>query len=93
VIDVAELAAQFPNTLRDGVVGHHNIGPHSLIKLSPSDQPSGVLGKVIQYLKRLRPQFDVIVACPQASTRQIEDESVEPQNSVRDSLIHSAPSG
>ncbi len=70
-------------------IGHGNVGPYGLVQLLLGNQPPGILGEVAQYIERLGPQRDILVACAQASARQIEREAVKPQN-LMDDLVHLA---
>ncbi len=85
---VAELMAQFPNALHERVIGHRHVWPHRLIEFLLGHEPPGVLCEVAQHLERLGPQVDLLIARTQASSRQIEHEAVELQNSV-DDMVHS----
>ena len=87
VLFVAELFAQLPDALHKRVIGHGNVRPDGLIELLLRYEPSRVRHKVAQHLERLGRQFNILLADAQASTRQIERETVKPQNTMHD-LIH-----
>ena len=79
---VAELVTEFPNALRDRAVRHDNVGPNGFVNLVLAHQPTGILCKAAQHLKGLRPQLDIDTSHAQASARQIEDKSLEAQNTT-----------
>jgi hypothetical protein len=89
VVTVSKPVAQLPDALRDGGLGHRNVGPYGVEQFLLGHQPAGVLREAAQHLEGFGPQREFLVARAQASSRQVEGEPVKLENPL-ENLPHSA---
>src|SRR5262245_14643569 len=88
VILIAELGAQFPNALHQGVVRNRHVSPHRIEQLLFGNKTPDVSSKVAEHFERLGPKRNVLSTHANTASAKIESEAVEISNTA-DELVHS----